>query len=65
VHMSTSAPWTFGFLKIFKTSLFYVFKNYDIKYVDRFRHEECSQKSPIKKYFVFWKIQKRQISDYK
>jgi hypothetical protein len=51
--MGTSAPITFDFLKFFKTSHFCVFKNYMVKYVDRFRHEECTQKSPVKKYFIF------------
>jgi hypothetical protein len=48
-----SAPITFDFLKKFKTSHFFVLKNYVIKYIDRFRHEEYTQKSPVKKYFIF------------
>jgi hypothetical protein len=53
VHMDTSALITFGFLKFFKISHFCVFKNYVVKYVDRFRQEECIQKSPVNKYFIF------------
>jgi hypothetical protein len=56
--MGTSTPITFDFLKFFKTSYFCIFKNYVVKYVDRFRHDECTQKSPIKKYFIFRKYKK-------
>jgi hypothetical protein len=42
VHMGTSALITFGFLKKFKTLHFCIFKNYVVKYIDRFRHEECT-----------------------
>jgi hypothetical protein len=53
VHIDISALITLGFLNFFKTSHFFIFKNYVIKYVDRFIHEECTQKSPVKKYFIF------------
>jgi hypothetical protein len=53
VYMDTSASITFGFLNFFKTSHFCVFKNYVVKYVDRFRDEECTPKNPVKKYFIF------------
>jgi hypothetical protein len=49
----------------FKISYFYVSKNYEVKYIERYIREECMQKSPVKKYIVFWEIQKRQISDKK
>jgi hypothetical protein len=49
----------------FKISYFYIFKNYGIKFIDRYTQEECMQKSPVKKYVIFRKIQKRQISDSK
>jgi hypothetical protein len=39
-----------------KISYFYVFKNYGVKYVDRYTQKKCRQKSLIKKYVVFWKI---------
>jgi hypothetical protein len=37
----------------FKISHFYGFKNYGIKYIDRYVQEECMQKSFVKKYIVF------------
>jgi hypothetical protein len=61
VHMSTCTSWTFGFLKMFKTMLFYVFKNYGIKYVDRFRHKECSQKVPLKILCILGDIKKTNL----
>jgi hypothetical protein len=48
VHMGTSALPTYGILKFFKTWHFKVFKNYDVKYLDRLRHNECTQKSHVK-----------------
>jgi hypothetical protein len=40
----------------FKISYFYVFKNYGVKYIDRYKQEECMRKSSIKKYIIFWEI---------
>jgi hypothetical protein len=53
VHMSNSASFTFRILYFFKISHFYVFKNYGVKYIDRYVQEECVRKSPVKKYIVF------------
>jgi hypothetical protein len=33
--------------------------------MERYIQEEHTQKSPVKKYFIFYEIQKRQISDKK
>jgi hypothetical protein len=63
--MDNSAPITFGFLNFFEISHFSVFKNYVVKYVDRFRHEECTQKSSVKKYFIFRKYKKDKFSESK
>jgi hypothetical protein len=51
--MGTSALLTFGILKNFKISHFHVSKNYIIKYIDRYIHEEHMQKNSAKKYVVF------------
>jgi hypothetical protein len=59
VHMDTSAPITFGFLIFFEISHFCVFKNYVVKYVDKFRHEECTQKKfPLRNTLYFRKYKK-------
>jgi hypothetical protein len=49
----------------FKISHFYVSRNYEVKYIDRYIQEERTQKGPVKKYFILLEIQKRQISDKK
>jgi hypothetical protein len=40
----------------FKILHFYVFKKISVKYIDRYIQKKCMQKSPVKKYIVFWKI---------
>jgi hypothetical protein len=40
----------------FIISYFYVFKNYSVKYIYRYKQEECMRKSPFKKYVIFWEI---------
>jgi hypothetical protein len=39
--------------KNFKTLHLYVLKNYGFKYIERYMQEEHTQKSPVKKYFIF------------
>jgi hypothetical protein len=52
----------FWIFENFRFSYFSAFKNYDIKYVDRCVYEDWNQKSLVKKYVIFLKMQKRQIS---
>jgi hypothetical protein len=40
----------------FKISHFHIFKNYNIKYIDKNIQEKWMQKSSVKKYVVFWEI---------
>jgi hypothetical protein len=63
--MDTSAPLSFRILKISKSHTFMSLKIMMLKYIGRYLQEECIQKSPVKKYVVFWELQKRQISDSK
>jgi hypothetical protein len=56
VHMGTNAPFTFRILKILKSHIFMSLKIMALKYIGRYLQEECMQKSPIKKYVVFWEI---------
>jgi hypothetical protein len=56
--MRTSAPSTFSFLNFFKTSHFYVYKNYGIKYVDRYVHQKRMQKRAVKNTLKFGKYKK-------
>jgi hypothetical protein len=56
VHMGTSAPFTFRILKISKYHISMSPKIMALKYMGRYLQEECMQKNPIKKYFVFWGI---------
>jgi hypothetical protein len=39
----------------FKISHFYVSKNYEVKYIDRYIQDECMQKSPVKNTLYFGK----------
>jgi hypothetical protein len=59
VHMGTSAPFTFRFLKNLKlkTSMFL---NYGVKYIDRYVQEKFTQKIPVKNTLNFerYKINK-------
>jgi hypothetical protein len=50
--MGTSDPYIF---KFFKIPHFYILKNYGVKYIERHIQEERTQKSSIKKYFIFRK----------
>jgi hypothetical protein len=56
--MDTSAPSIFRILKILKSHIFYVTKNYEVKYIDRYIQEECMQKNPIKNTMYFGKYKK-------
>jgi hypothetical protein len=58
VHMGTSAPSIFQNFENFKISHFYVFKNYDVKYIDRYIHEECTQKVPLKIRYILGNMKK-------
>jgi hypothetical protein len=40
-------------------------KHYSFKYIERYIQEEHTQKSHVKKYFILYEIQKRQISNKK
>jgi hypothetical protein len=52
VHMDTSAPlW-----KISKSHTSISLKIMMLKYIGRYLQEECMQKSPVKKYIVFWEL---------
>jgi hypothetical protein len=46
----------FWIFENFKTQHFYGSKNYGFKYIERYMQEEHTQKSPVKKYFIFWQI---------
>jgi hypothetical protein len=63
--MGSSAPLSFRILKISKSHTSMSLKIMMLKYIGRYLQEECMQKSPGKKYVVFWELQKRQISDSK
>jgi hypothetical protein len=54
--MGTNALFTFRILKILKSHIFMSLKIITLKYIGRYLQEECMQKSPIKKYVVFWEI---------
>jgi hypothetical protein len=54
--MSTSAPFNFRILKILKSHSSMSPKIMALKYIGRYLQEKCMQKSPVKKYIVFWKI---------
>jgi hypothetical protein len=62
--MGTSDLFTFSFF-LNKFSHFYVSKNCGVKYIEIYIHEKCTQKSSVKKYFIFFEIQRRQIFDKK
>jgi hypothetical protein len=42
-----------------------MFKNYGVKYIEKFIHDEHTQKNHVKNYIIFWEMPKRQISDKK
>jgi hypothetical protein len=42
----------------FKISHFYVFKNYGVKYIDRYIQKKCMQKNPIKNTLYFGRYKK-------
>jgi hypothetical protein len=56
--MDTSDPFTFNFYFFKKISYFYVSKNYDVKYIERYLQEERTQKISIKNTLYFWKYKK-------
>jgi hypothetical protein len=56
VHMGTSTLFIFRILKISKFYISMYSKIMALKYIGRFLQEECMQKSPVKKYIVFWRI---------
>jgi hypothetical protein len=56
---SVFSTWTPVIPSLLETSQFYVSKNYGVKYIKTYIHEEHTQKSPVKKYFIFQEIQKK------
>jgi hypothetical protein len=54
--MGTSALFTFKILKNLKSHIFMSPKIMALKYIGRYLHEECMQKSPVKKYVIFCEI---------
>jgi hypothetical protein len=62
VSLAHGHQWSlyFQFFEFFKISHFYASKNYGI-YIERYIHEEHTQKSPVKKYLYFWKYKKEKF----
>jgi hypothetical protein len=56
--MGTSASISFRILKISKSHTSMSLKIMMLKYIGRYLQEKCRQKSPVKKYIVFWELQK-------
>jgi hypothetical protein len=62
MYMGTTASFIFRILKKIKISHFYVFKNYSVKYLDRYIQKVCMQKKvQLKNTLYFGKIKKAML----